>query len=105
MNYMCHGSGLVPPLLLEMCCQIVHLSSVQSTSLSNQILHAETESCTPSDSAANDFWSQTYRKALNQQQMTQELSVLMGCSAGVSESFVVCPISPFVILLLFRRHF
>jgi len=41
--------------------------------------------------ASNDFWSQTYRKAFNKQQMTQELSILTGCSAGATESFVVVP--------------
>jgi solute carrier family 25 2-oxodicarboxylate transporter 21 len=44
------------------------------------------------NSASYDFWSQTYKKSFNQQQMTQELSILTGCSAGATESFVVCPL-------------
>jgi len=58
--------GLVPPLLLEAPKRAVKFAS-------------------------NDFWSQTYRKAFNQPQMTQELSILTGCSAGATESFVVVP--------------
>jgi len=49
--------GLLPPLLLEAPKRAIKFAS-------------------------NDFWSQTYRKAFNQQQMTQELSILTGCSAG-----------------------
>ncbi|KII90229.1 hypothetical protein PLICRDRAFT_697971 [Plicaturopsis crispa FD-325 SS-3] len=58
--------GLVPPLLLEAPKRAVKF-------------------------AANDFWGKTYLSATGQSKMTQELSILTGCSAGATESFVVVP--------------
>ncbi|PWN26373.1 mitochondrial carrier [Jaminaea rosea] len=58
--------GIVPPLMLEAPKRAVKF-------------------------AANDFWAKTYRSAFGTDQMTQGLSVLTGCSAGATESFVVVP--------------
>jgi len=58
--------GLVPPLLLEAPKRAVKF-------------------------AANDFWGQTYLQMNGETKMTQSLSVLTGCSAGATESFVVVP--------------
>ncbi|KAG8831520.1 hypothetical protein FRC17_003045 [Serendipita sp. 399] len=41
--------------------------------------------------AANDFWSKTYKELFNKREMDQNLSILTGCSAGATESFVVVP--------------
>jgi solute carrier family 25 2-oxodicarboxylate transporter 21 len=43
------------------------------------------------DSAANDFWGKTYRSWTGKTKMDQNLSILTGCSAGATESFVVVP--------------
>jgi hypothetical protein len=45
----------------------------------------------PSPSAANDFWGKTYKRLTGEKEMTQKLSILTGCSAGGTESFVVVP--------------
>jgi len=58
--------GLVPPLLLEAPKRAVKF-------------------------AANDFWGQTYLNMTGSSKMSTELSVLTGCSAGATESFVVVP--------------
>ncbi|KAK0200479.1 mitochondrial carrier domain-containing protein [Desarmillaria ectypa] len=58
--------GLVPPLLLEAPKRAVKF-------------------------AANDFWGKTYLGLTGETKMTQPLSVLTGCSAGATESFVVVP--------------
>jgi len=58
--------GLVPPLLLEAPKRAVKF-------------------------AANDFWGKTYKNFTGTTEMTQSLSILTGCSAGATESFVVVP--------------
>ncbi|KAE9392778.1 mitochondrial carrier [Gymnopus androsaceus JB14] len=58
--------GLVPPLLLEAPKRAVKF-------------------------AANDFWGKTYLGLTGESKMNQQLSVLTGCSAGATESFVVVP--------------
>lgn len=58
--------GLVPPLMLEAPKRAVKF-------------------------AANDFWGTTYRGLFNKDKMTQELSILTGCTAGATEAFVVVP--------------
>lgn len=58
--------GLVPPLLLEAPKRAVKF-------------------------AANDFWGKTYMGLSGESKMTQQLSILTGCSAGATESFVVVP--------------
>lgn len=58
--------GLVPPLLLE--------APKRATKF-----------------AANDFWGKQYLKLTGEAKMTQQLSILTGCSAGATESFVVVP--------------
>ncbi|KAH7869445.1 mitochondrial carrier [Lentinula edodes] len=58
--------GLVPPLLLEAPKRAVKF-------------------------AANDFWGKTYLDLSGEKKMTQQLSILTGCSAGATESFVVVP--------------
>lgn len=58
--------GLVPPLLME--------APKRATKF-----------------AANDFWGNTYLKLTGESKMNQSLSVLTGCSAGATESFVVVP--------------
>lgn len=58
--------GLVPPLLLEAPKRAVKF-------------------------AANDFWGKTYLDLSGESKMTQSLSILTGCSAGATESFVVVP--------------
>jgi len=58
--------GLVPPLLLEAPKRAVKF-------------------------AANDFWGKTFINAAGESKMTQSLSVLTGCTAGATESFVVVP--------------
>ncbi|KIM53348.1 hypothetical protein SCLCIDRAFT_139207 [Scleroderma citrinum Foug A] len=58
--------GLVPPLLLEAPKRAVKFAS-------------------------NDFWGKTYLQFSGHSKMTAELSVLTGCSAGATESFVVVP--------------
>ncbi|KAJ7255094.1 mitochondrial carrier [Mycena haematopus] len=58
--------GLVPPLLLEAPKRAVKF-------------------------AANDFWGKTYLGYTGESKMTQNLSILTGCSAGATESFVVVP--------------
>ncbi|KAJ7748599.1 mitochondrial carrier domain-containing protein [Mycena metata] len=58
--------GLVPPLLLEAPKRAVKF-------------------------AANDFWGKTYLSFTGETKMTQQLSILTGCSAGATESFVVVP--------------
>ncbi|THH06843.1 hypothetical protein EW145_g3801 [Phellinidium pouzarii] len=58
--------GLVPPLLLE--------APKRATKF-----------------AANDFWGKTFMGWTGEAKMTQSLSVLTGCSAGATESFVVVP--------------
>jgi len=58
--------GLVPPLLLE--------APKRATKF-----------------AANDFWGTTYLNMTGETKMTQQLSILTGCSAGATESFVVVP--------------
>ncbi|KIK41957.1 hypothetical protein CY34DRAFT_174409 [Suillus luteus UH-Slu-Lm8-n1] len=58
--------GLVPPLLLEAPKRAVKFAS-------------------------NDFWGKTYMGLSGESKMTQQLSILTGCSAGATESFVVVP--------------
>ena len=58
--------GLVPPLLLEAPKRAVKF-------------------------AANDFWGKTYLDLAGETKMNQKLSILTGCSAGVTESFIVVP--------------
>lgn len=58
--------GLVPPLLLEAPKRAVKF-------------------------AANDFWGKTYLEMSGETKMSQNLSILTGCSAGATESFVVVP--------------
>ncbi|KAK7035662.1 ODC2-mitochondrial 2-oxodicarboxylate carrier [Favolaschia claudopus] len=58
--------GLVPPLLLEAPKRAVKFAS-------------------------NDFWGKTYLNYSGESKMTQNLSILTGCSAGATESFVVVP--------------
>lgn len=58
--------GLVPPLLLEAPKRAVKF-------------------------AANDFWGKTYMGWSGESKMTQQMSILTGCSAGATESFVVVP--------------
>ncbi|KAF4580704.1 hypothetical protein EYR38_010396 [Pleurotus pulmonarius] len=58
--------GLVPPLLLEAPKRAVKF-------------------------AANDFWGKTYLQLSGKAKMDQQLSVLTGCTAGATESFVVVP--------------
>jgi len=58
--------GLVPPLLLEAPKRAVKF-------------------------AANDFWGKKYLEMTGTSQMTQQLSIATGCSAGATESFVVVP--------------
>lgn len=58
--------GLVPPLLLE--------APKRATKF-----------------AANDFWGKTFKNLSGQTQMTQNLSIITGCTAGATESFVVVP--------------
>ncbi|KAA1466910.1 mitochondrial carrier [Dentipellis sp. KUC8613] len=58
--------GLVPPLLLE--------APKRATKF-----------------AANDFWGKTFRNLTGEEKMTRNLSILTGCSAGATESFVVVP--------------
>jgi len=43
------------------------------------------------NSAANDFWGKTYLSLSGETKMSQQLSILTGCSAGATESFVVVP--------------
>jgi solute carrier family 25 2-oxodicarboxylate transporter 21 len=42
-------------------------------------------------SAANDFWGKTFRNLTGEAEMTRQLSIIIGCSAGATESFVVVP--------------
>jgi len=42
-------------------------------------------------SASNDFWGKTFLGMSGESKMTQQLSILTGCSAGATESFVVVP--------------
>lgn len=42
-------------------------------------------------SAANDFWGKAFMGLSGESKMTQQLSILTGCSAGATESFVVVP--------------
>jgi solute carrier family 25 2-oxodicarboxylate transporter 21 len=42
-------------------------------------------------SAANDFWGKTFRDLTGEPEMTRQLSIITGCSAGATESFVVVP--------------
>ncbi|KXN85928.1 putative mitochondrial 2-oxodicarboxylate carrier, partial [Leucoagaricus sp. SymC.cos] len=58
--------GLVPPLLLEAPKRAVKF-------------------------AANDFWGKRYLQWSGESKMTQSLSIITGCSAGATESFVVVP--------------
>ncbi|GBE87076.1 Mitochondrial 2-oxodicarboxylate carrier 2 [Sparassis crispa] len=58
--------GLVPPLLLE--------APKRATKF-----------------ASNEFWGKTYMQLAGAANMTQQLSILTGCSAGATESFVVVP--------------
>jgi solute carrier family 25 2-oxodicarboxylate transporter 21 len=41
--------------------------------------------------AANDFWGKQFMSMAGTTQMTQSISILTGCSAGATESFVVVP--------------
>ncbi|KAI3609763.1 putative odc2-mitochondrial 2-oxodicarboxylate carrier [Moniliophthora roreri] len=61
-----HYEGLVPPLLLEAPKRAVKF-------------------------AANDFWGRTFLQMTGEKKMNQQLSILTGCSAGATESFVVVP--------------
>jgi hypothetical protein len=77
-------TGLVPPLLLEAPKRAVKLY-VRSHLVAHLI------NLLAQYSAANDFWGKTYLGMTGQSTMTQQLSVLTGCSAGATESFVVVP--------------
>jgi hypothetical protein len=63
------------------------LSSCKSLLLLSGITDLNSLQC----SAANDFWGQTYLKMSGEAKMTQQLSIVTGCSAGATESFVVVP--------------
>ncbi|KAI0298333.1 mitochondrial carrier domain-containing protein [Multifurca ochricompacta] len=58
--------GLVPPLLLE--------APKRATKF-----------------AANDFWGKIFKQLSGEPEMTRQLSIITGCSAGATESFVVVP--------------
>ncbi|KAI0301351.1 mitochondrial carrier domain-containing protein [Russula brevipes] len=58
--------GLVPPLLLE--------APKRATKF-----------------AANDFWGKTFKSLSGKSEMTSQLSIITGCSAGATESIVVVP--------------
>jgi hypothetical protein len=47
-----------------------------------------------STSAANDFWTKTYKELFNKKEATQNIAILTGCSAGATESIVVRDPSP-----------
>lgn len=59
-------------------------------------------------SAANDFWGKTFKNLAGEAEMTRQLSIITGCSAGATESFVVVPfelvkikcVPPFLLLCL-----
>jgi solute carrier family 25 2-oxodicarboxylate transporter 21 len=42
-------------------------------------------------SASNDFWGKTFKTLTGEAEMTRQLSIITGCSAGATESFVVVP--------------
>jgi len=42
-------------------------------------------------SAANDYWGKTFKTMSGETEMTRQLSIITGCSAGATESFVVVP--------------
>jgi len=58
--------GLVPPLLLEAPKRAIKFAS-------------------------NDYWGKTFLSLTGETKMTQQISLLTGCSAGATESFVVVP--------------
>jgi solute carrier family 25 2-oxodicarboxylate transporter 21 len=41
--------------------------------------------------ASNDFWGKTFIELSPEKKMTQSLSIITGCAAGATESFVVVP--------------
>ncbi|KDQ23722.1 hypothetical protein PLEOSDRAFT_1108207 [Pleurotus ostreatus PC15] len=43
------------------------------------------------EGAANDFWGKTYLQLSGKAKIDQQLSILTGCTAGATESFVVVP--------------
>lgn len=80
--------GLVPPLLLEAPKRATKLCVfMQRLALNDQFSCAHMMSF----SAANDFWGKTVMNATGEKKMTQNLSILTGCLAGGTESFVVVP--------------
>ena len=90
--------GLVPPLLLEAPKRAVKLW-VQSGFFS--LYH---DSIDVMNSAANDFWGNTYLSLSGEAKMTQQLSILTGCSAGATESFVVVPFELVKIKYVLANH-
>lgn len=59
-------------------------------------------------SAANDFWGKTFKALSGEAEMTRQLSIVTGCSAGATESFVVVPFElvkiKYVHLFIFTLH-
>jgi hypothetical protein len=49
-----------------------------------------------STSAANDFWTKTYKELFNKKEANQSIAILTGCSAGATESVVVRNLSRFI---------
>lgn len=81
--YLLSVAGLVPPLLLEAPKRATKLYVLLRDCVIEVVSHAY--------SAANDFWGKTYLNLTGESKMTQQLSILTGCSAGATESFVVVP--------------
>ena len=71
---------------------IISFSVRPNCALSVTIYYIALEFLTTSSfSAANDFWGKTYLQLSGRAKMDQQLSILTGCSAGATESFVVVP--------------
>lgn len=82
---------------LDVCTEVLyphyfwrHQSALRSCALHYCLLVKTPLSCSH-PSASNDFWGKTYLKMTGDDKMTQQLSILTGCSAGATESFVVVP--------------
>jgi len=83
------NKGLVPPLMLEAPKRAVKLSVCSSKT----IIH----SLTFPPSASNDFWGKTYLGLSGESKMTQNLSILTGCSAGATVTNSILHLLPFLL--------
>ena len=94
--------GLVPPLLLE-----APKRAVKLLVLLTNLLHSWSYLFffLVEKSASNDFWGKTFLNLSGESKMTQNISILTGCSAGATVSDLKITLIPYLTLSYIQESF